>query len=122
MHELCYTRWMSDRPKNLDGDSQEARVHGHESFLAFLKEQGFADLSLEQRIDKIKNMDAQSFLDFVFQANGKVRNLESVQRWTGKAVHSIVSVAGGGSEYADLEPPENADAAFIESDESIRKE
>lgn len=102
-----------------DPDSAESRKEGHAAFVDFLKVAGVVRMSVAERVEWVKGMDAQAFLDVLFQANGKLMNVSGVQRWTGKAVKSVVMIAGD-ADNADLEPPDDAEQEFIRVYDAIR--
>lgn len=71
----------------------------------------------EEKVAWLKATDFQTFMNLLSRANGKLRNTEKIQRWTGKAAKSVVSGLS-----LEMEPPDDAEQDFDEFYAQMQKE
>ena len=110
-------------------DSPEARQEGHRKLERFIHLQDVITSENEEepkesledpetRLETIKSMDTNKFLDILSISNGLLRGA-GFTRWKGEAANSIVSFGGGS--IKELEPPEHAEIPFTQFFEELRQ-
>ncbi len=77
-------------------------------FERFTELSGLAIEDPSERVDSLKTIGSDQFLDLLSVTNGLVRGEEGFTRWSGKAAMSKVMMNG----ITDIDPPDNAHEAF----------
>ena len=104
--------------KTRDQEQREATVDRLGRFLEKVK---FDTSSEMEKIEWLKNIDFDKFMDMLFVINGILKGEKSFQRWKGEIVKSTVSIGGLSVEDPDLEPPEHADQEFKSLFEQVQE-
>ncbi len=112
-----------DRKKfHIDNESPEARENGHNSTNDWLEKLGINKMSVEDKIYFIKNTDFKKFLDLISVLNGKLANIDKIQRWSGKSCKKVVISSLAGNSSPVYEPPDDVLVRLECIYEKMRKE
>lgn len=112
-------------------DSPQARQEGHRRLERFIQ---LLDATADQRVERpkqslkdaetrieiIKGMDADKFLNILSIANGLLRG-ERFTRWKGEAAQSFVGISGLEIQGIVFEPPEHAEKLFADFFEELKQ-
>lgn len=113
---------MRENKYNIDDESLEARHSGHDSSNRWLKNLGINNMSLAGRIDFIKKTDFKKFLELISILNGKLANIDEIQRWAGQSFKKIVISSLAGENSPVYEPPDDVIDRLEIIYERMRKE